>query len=216
MRLFLFLAVCSICSAQSLSVGVVGGIRATNDVLDGATSESKRYIVGPMVNVGLPLGFEAEFDALYSREGYRAYLSNFAFNQFTRETARSWEFPILLRYRIPLSRFRPFAEIGFAPRTISGTIESTAVVYPNYFATPGTFHNSAPTNWASSKGVVAGGGIQLGFGRLRISPEVRFTHWNNTPIYGQVPDGNGYSLTTQNQVEVLLGFGWRVFSLSRR
>jgi len=216
MRHLLFFAVCSICSAQSLSVGFVGGIRATNDVLDGATSESKRYIVGPMVNVGLPMGFEAEFDALYSHEGYRAYLSNVFGNQFNRETAQSWEFPILLRYRIPLFRFRPFAEIGFAQRTISGTIESTTVVNPYYFSPPGTFHSSAPTNWASSKGVVFGGGIQLGFGKLHVSPEVRFTHWNNTPIYGQIPDGNGYSLTTQNQVEVVVGFGWHLFGPARR
>ena len=87
----------SFASAQSIGIGVKGGFRATDDFKSGgyATSESKRYVVGPMVTIGLPLGFSAEFDALYRRFAFRTGFTD-TFNSFTqRGTANSWEFPIL-------------------------------------------------------------------------------------------------------------------------
>jgi hypothetical protein len=52
-----------ICFGQSISVGVVGGARVTDDLTGaGATSVSKRYIVGPTLDIGLPLGFGVDHE----------------------------------------------------------------------------------------------------------------------------------------------------------
>jgi hypothetical protein len=56
---------------------------------------------------------------------------------------------------------------------------------------------------------VTGIGVQFGLGRLRMSPEARYTHWTSTPIYGTFGDGPSY-YSTQEQVDVLIGIGWRI------
>src|SRR6185437_14697949 len=85
----------SFASAQSIGIGLKGGVRVTDDFDNqSAKSESKCYIVGPMITIGLPLGFQAEFDALYRRVAFRTG-NNDILSQFTqRGTANSWEFPM--------------------------------------------------------------------------------------------------------------------------
>src|SRR5581483_5340024 len=85
--------------AQLVTVGVKGGVPLTGD-LDSvaATSESKPYVVGPMITVGLPAGFRIEVDALYRRVAYRTSGADILGGSFTeRDTGNSWEFPILAR-----------------------------------------------------------------------------------------------------------------------
>lgn len=96
--LVLFLSLPSF--SQSITIGVKGGIRATNDVEGSGTSESKRYLVGPAVEVKLPFRLALEVDALYSRFGLRT--SQGGFFGFTDQSQRasSWEFPILAKYRL--------------------------------------------------------------------------------------------------------------------
>lgn len=55
---------------QSVAIGAVGGLRPTDDFQYAATSESRPYVVGPSVEVTLPLGFAVGFEALYQRQGY--------------------------------------------------------------------------------------------------------------------------------------------------
>src|SRR5438132_39357 len=110
-----------VCFGQTLSVGLIGGARASDDLTGaGATGVSKRYVIGPAVDIGLALGFGVEVDALYRREGYQTSFGSFAYNIFSGERANSWEFPMLLKYRIPFS----FLEVGYAPRVIHGSISS--------------------------------------------------------------------------------------------
>ncbi len=162
MRLYLVLISSFVCCGQSLSIGVKGGFRATDDIADAATSESKRYIAGPMVELGLPFGLGVEFDALYSREGYRSSFGNFAGSIFSRERGNSWEFPILLKYKLPVPIARPFVEVGYAPRVINGFTDSNGVTI-NLLTGAQTFqHSHMNTNWNSSQGIVSGGGVQLG------------------------------------------------------
>src|SRR5690349_7233262 len=103
MRLLLMFVSACLCFGQSLSIGVKAGIRTMDDIENftgeasgRATSESKRYTVGPLLELGLPFGLGVEFDALYNREGYDASFSNFGGSSFERERANSWQFPLLL------------------------------------------------------------------------------------------------------------------------
>lgn len=204
-----FFLTSSLCIAQSVTIGIKGGIRATGDVTGDATSESKRYIVGPMIEAGLPLGFSVEFDALYHRHGYRTAFANFAGSTFSRERANSWEFPILLKYRLPFPLVKPYVAGGYAPRTIHGSIDTAGftVNLQNGQATFGS--GSMKTGWGASGGPVAAIGVQLNLGPVRLSPEFRYTHWNGATIGVVGPQGYAFQ-SAQNQVDLLLGIGWKV------
>ena len=173
-----------VCFGQSIYIGGIGGGMATDEYpSDFVTSVSKRYVVGPQLDIDLPLGLGFEADALYRPEGFQS--SSYALN----ESESSWQFPLLLKYRFPFPLVKPFAEVGYAPRVINGPI--------GLFDTGG------------SHGVVIGGGVQFGIGRLRLAPVVRYTHWNNNPIAVVIPNGPTFA-SNQNQVDILVGIGWKI------
>ncbi|HTP89489.1 MAG TPA: outer membrane beta-barrel protein [Bryobacteraceae bacterium] len=194
------------CFCQSLLLGVKGGARLTDDITGSATSESKRYIIGPAVELQLPLGLGVEFDALYRREGYYS-ASNYVEPSFQRERANSWEFPILLKYRFGPPVVKPYVAAGYAPRVISGGIDVGGQVCNPVTGACTTFSSHSGTNWNISHGIVLGGGVQVGVGSLRLSPEVRYTRWNNAAIN---PMAHDPFQSTQNQLDVLLGIAWKV------
>jgi hypothetical protein len=159
-----------------------------------------------MVELGLPLGFAVEVDALYHRTDYFIETPNEG-PQSGR--ANSWEFPVLLKYKLGTPLIKPFVEAGVAPRTISGTVNDTdtSILAGAGVATTSSF--SSNTNWKASLGVVLGGGVQFGLGPLRISPEVRYTHWTSTPINETFANGPTIH-STQQQADILVGIAWKV------
>lgn len=197
------------CFGQGFTVGVIGGVRTTDDIGDPATTESKRYVVGPEVEIGLPFGLGVEVDALYRREGYSLTFSNFAGSNYSQERANSWEFPMLLKYKLPVPLIKPFIEGGYAARVINGTVNNNGftVNLQTGQQTFGQSHYSTGPN--ASQGLVVGVGVQLSLGRLRISPEVRYTRWNNQPVLVVEPDGPTFG-SNQNQIDVLVGLSWKL------
>ncbi len=191
--------------AQQITPGVAGGLRLTGD--DGfygwpVPSNSRRYLVGPQVEVGLPLHLAVAVDALYSRLGRTEYLPFIANEYDLRAIADAWTFPVLLRYRLP-PRLNTFAEFGIAPRHLSGT---THTIHYGYLPSDVTF--SSETWSANDHAWVLGGGIALHPGRLRIAPEFRYLRWSfpaNPPDAAVFYDG-----APQNEVQILLGIGWAV------
>ena len=200
----LLLAAASVCAAQPVWFGVKGGIRATGDLEGYATSESKRYVAGPTVEVALPRRFFLEFDALYSRFGYRTASSDF-FGGFyqTSQRANVWEFPLLLKHRFGIA----FAGLGYAPRVMTGSYHTVgASGVPG--GSPVPYASGGATRYDLTHGLVAGGGIELAAGHVRIAPEVRYTRWNQDPVnlYGS----HGFFVSgAQNEVKILLGLTWR-------
>jgi len=197
-----------VCSAQALSVGAIGGGMATNDLTGaGAASVSRRYVAGPALEIGLPFRFGVEVDALYRREGYQTAFSSFAYSVVSGERANSWDFPMLLKYYLPFAAIHPFIEGGYVPRVIHGSVVSDAV---SFFPTPSPFERlTTSTSWPVSHGFVAGGGVQFGIGRLRLSPTFRYTHWDNAAIVGSYGDGPSWE-SNQSQMDVVLGIAWKV------
>src|SRR5215469_828834 len=115
-------------SAQQLTFGVKGGIWTTGDIGNSTGSaaeihhlESKRYIVGPMVELRLPLSLSVEFDALYRRLGFTTNVNYCCGFDVSRERDNSWEFPTTVKYRFSRRVLQPFVGIGFAPRIVHGT-----------------------------------------------------------------------------------------------
>jgi hypothetical protein len=194
---------------QSLSLGVKGGVRVSDDFQYAAMSESKRYVVGPAAQITLPLRFAIEFEVLYRRQGYSTGNSTPLYSSAIREADNVWEFPILARYRIPLPAIRPFAEAGWAPRITQGSQDASGSYLSQLNpATYTSYSRRTYVDWPTTHGVLVGGGIQLGIGRLQIAPEVRYTHWNQQAVSGYFPDGPGYG-SSQNQLDILLGVSWR-------
>jgi hypothetical protein len=199
--------------AQQLTVGVEGGLRLTGDTPDygppgyagySGYSDSKRYLVGPKIEVGLPLHFALEADALYSRLGNTLNFWLIGSSSVTRTIANSWAFPVLVKYRLPVARAHPFLSLGFEPRYSSGKISSI-----DYGFFPGDVTFSS-TGWhAHDQAWVAGGGIGIRVWKIRVTPELRYLRYKVPP--SPFPSDTSYYLTVpRNEVQLLLGIGWPV------
>ena len=190
----------TVASAQIVSVGVKGGVPATNSIGGYYPSPTSildvgRWTVGPTVELRLFYGFSVEADALYRR--YREQFS-FASTEViaagtgtfpaiyvaSQSKAGVWDFPVLLKYRVGLRRFHPFVDAGytFSHRTTDVTnfqscVSSLAVCQTSSFPVfQGTTRRSFST---SSGGPTAGVGIEYRYHKLKIGPEVRYTHMSN-------------------------------------
>jgi hypothetical protein len=214
---------CYGCAAQSIAVGVIGGAHLTDDVslfpapaangvsAEGAFKlESRFYDVGPIIEIGLTHGFAVEFDAMYHRQGFFYTLAHDSLYSINRERDNSWEFPLLLKYKVRFSALNPFAEAGVAPRTISGRYATATQLVLN---TPGPFPPfgpSVPLSYSPSAGFVAGGGLQFNLGHLGLAPQVRYTRWATAPVGGLYYSLESTYSSNQNQVDVLVRISWKV------
>ncbi|MEO8129581.1 MAG: hypothetical protein ABI822_20950 [Bryobacteraceae bacterium] len=191
--------VCLPCLCQTLSIGAKGGVRASGELEGSGTSESKRYLIGPALEVKLPFRFAVEVDALYSRFGLRSSDAIFGniFNQSWR--ADSWEFPVLAKFE-PV---RPiFFEGGYVPRSLRGSTHFDSILADlSGNRTRQIFDQK--TDYDVSHGIVMGGGVDLPLGPLRLSPEVRYTRWLNRAFDNS--GSRGFFLqSSQNRVEILV------------
>jgi hypothetical protein len=221
--LFVVFLTCYACAAQSIAVGAIGGGRLTDDVLSfpapGANGtsvqsafrlDSRFYDIGPMIEIGLTSGFAVEFDALYHRQGVFSEFYHDTVYYTSRERDNSWEFPLLLKYKLRFAVLNPFAEGGVAPRTISGRVVSTSQSDLLGLGPTPPSGPSVPLSYSASVGFVAGGGLQFNLGHLRLAPQVRYTHWATAPVGGVYYSlGSTYS-SNQNQFDLLVGISWRV------
>jgi hypothetical protein len=147
-------------------------------------SGSRNFLIGPTLELQLPLGLSVETDALYRRLSVNILettsLSGFA--NFLLDTValssriNSWEFPVLAKYRLPFPVVKPYLEAGPSFRVAE--------------------------KYMSSSGITAGIGIEGKLWRFRIAPEIRYTHWgrdgsNYPPVY--------HAVSYPNQVELLAG-----------
>jgi hypothetical protein len=208
MRVAFLLGWAGMLAAQAVSIGVKGGVRGTDD-LGGTfgTSESKRYVVGPMLTARLPLGFRLEFDALYRRVGFRSLMNtDIGGSVAERDTGNSWEFPILVRRTLWHGLY---AGVGYAPRVISGLRHLDEVSILSLTPPLKAYSEfSLPGSWDTTDGVVVEGGIEKRAGRLRIAPELRYIHWSPHALNVQQPHGQ-FIVSTQDQADVLVGITFR-------
>ena len=185
--------------AQPIGFGVKGGVPFTDafDVASGRTSQfsfqTQRWIVGPQVELRLPLGFAVEADALYSKLQFNSLGSSL----LSTVDSNSWEFPILLKYKlggpsVGVASVRPFVGAGASFRRLGDVASISQFV---------TGRSGASGN--TGRGFVVGGGLEVKALFLRISPEIRFTRWGTDNLIEGV--SNIYQLN-RNQAQFLVGF----------
>ena len=137
---------------------------------------SRRLIIGPMVEFRLPQNWSVEVDALHRElrsttttllspgfelpDGSRLTM----IGPFTR-THTTWEFPMLAKYRIPVSKLNAFVALGPSLRP-AGT---------------GT--------GLSHLGIAAGAGVEMQLLGINLAPTLRYTRWsaaNRSPFGGAI------------------------------
>ena len=195
-------------SQSPIHFGVKAGVPVT-DYFDTNTgirqtfaSSTNRYTVGPEFELTLPHGFGFEVDALYKRFHFTGATTAVDVATNEKTTANSWEFPLLIKYRVSDHPIRPFVDVGLSLHHISDIkqITTTRVIpFGNPFTT--STSNPAELDHQFNAGFVMGGGIELKTPLLRISPELRYTRWGNENFQSR----SGLLNSTQNQVEFLVG-----------
>ena len=209
---FLFFALAIPAAGQQLAVGVKGGVPLLDAFELNAslpffryTFNTKRYTVGPSVDVALPFKLRFEANALYTRLDYDSTVMGI--DTFTRSATRAnaWEFPLLLKKEISVARVQPFADVGYALRHVTGTSHIVNIVFPA-FITDRTI-NSPELVHGWTNGFVVGGGLAFQSGPLKFSPEVRYTRWAD-PNFRSV---NRSFQSNLNEADFLLGIAWTKF-----
>jgi hypothetical protein len=197
-RLILFLSSLSVlasaCYGQHLlSFGIKGGVPVSDafsdhtstavDVITHSFSSSKNYVVGPMIELRLPLGLSVEADALYRPLNLTTdtrVLPQPAIH-FSSDLS-SWEFPILGKYHfLHAPVVSPYIEAGPIFRAVG-----------------------ARSSYLSNDGFAIGGGVDIKLLVLRVSPEIRYSRW------GKDATVTGFLAAPSNinQAEFLVGLSF--------
>ncbi len=208
--LVLFLAFASVALPDALSVGLKGGVPLGDafSIASNAASgrnyfqDTKRYTFGPTIDVRLPFGLGIEFDALYKRMeyGYSATVDALKVNSLTK--GRSWEFPLIAKYRTPGVLVHPYVGAGVSFRSLRGLKQFITTDLPG--AVRGqTTQTDKPAELQGSfnKGVVLSGGIEVKALKVYVSPELRYTRW----VDHGFRDALNLFGSNQNQFEFLIG-----------
>jgi hypothetical protein len=160
--------------AQPVGFGLKLGVPATDAfkvIQAQSIADAQNLVWGPYLELHLPGGNSVEIDALRRRYSFAA-----------AGTGSSWEFPVVLKHRIGQGMARPYFEGGAAFSRLSDIRLSTLQHRQNY-------------------GLVVGGGVEIKFLFLKLSPEVRYTAW-------AVRNFDGGLQSNRNQLAVLMGFGF--------
>lgn len=172
--LLAFFVVAAASYAQPLGFGLKLGVPPSDafKVIEAQSlASSQNFLWGPYLELYLPGGNSIEVDALRRK-----------YNFGTAGDANSWEFPVVLKHRIGSGLARPYFEAGAAFSRLSDIRLSTLKHRENY-------------------GLVLGGGVEIKFLFLKLSPEFRYTGW-------AVRNFDGAVQTNKNQFAVLMGFGF--------
>lgn len=200
--LFLFLAG-AVCAFPQFTAGIKAGVPLT-DFFDtvsspnfGFNSDTKRYVIGPTVELRLPGGLGFEFDALYRRFHYEGEISN-GDAMTSRTKGGAWQFPLLAKYRFPFPLARPYVLGGVAWNTLTGLRQDVTSLVTGRSSTD----EPAELRERTTTGIVLGAGLEVGALVIRISPEVRYTRWGSSQFRGP----NDALRSNRNQAEFLVGF----------
>ncbi|HEV3197258.1 MAG TPA: hypothetical protein VGZ73_05110 [Bryobacteraceae bacterium] len=164
-----------------------------------------------MLDLRLPWRLGVEFDALYRRFGYTSLFQSCCASGITRERANSWEFPLIVKYRLPVPVAHPFVGAGFDPRTVHGSDVSSGSFLSGIATNPPAsiysyyFNRGTSTDYAVTKGFVVSAGVDLDTRHIRISPEVRYLHWNAPFLDQSGGDGSYHVQSAQNECYILIG-----------
>jgi hypothetical protein len=203
--------------AQEFRFGLKGGVPLTAYFDTGVfpvrggilefSAATRRYTLGPSVEWRLTPRIGLEFDALYRRFGYvrneNTSVSGTTIRSSYEVQGNSWDFPLMAKYRRD-ARVAPYAAGGFVLRYIgAGRARGTSMVQTGE-TTITTPIDSEDGVQLFAPGATAAVGIEFGWTRIRVLPEVRYSRWGTTNISGPLH-------LKANQIDFVVGllFGSR-------
>ncbi len=156
------------------------------------SSDTRRYTLGPSIELRLPLGLGAEANLLYKRLGYDLTTTTPTGELFETTTATAWELPLLAKLRLPMFVGDPFVAAGPVWRNL-GSLKQLVTL--RQARVP------IELNERASKGAVIAGGLEFQLPFIRLQPELRITRWGSQSFRDPI----GLLRTNKNQAELLLG-----------
>jgi hypothetical protein len=180
--LFIF---CGLAVAQPFGGGLKVGAPLTDALTAlqqpsfGYRADTNRYVIGPYFEVRLPASLSIEVDALYRSYDF-TQVSPYA----TQTTSvSSWDFPVVLKYKMLHGPLRPFIEGGLVFNHVSVN------------SVPELIHRD-------DGGITLGAGLEIHALRLRLSPEIRYEGFllHNFSSMGDLQ-------SNRNQVLFMVGIG---------
>jgi hypothetical protein len=181
----------------------VSGVPATESfdtgfILRGSfVPTTARYVVGPALGVSLGSRFAAELSALYQPFSFRQ--SNvIGVISSSKTTGSLWQFPLLLKYRILEGPIAPYIAVGPSFQLVTNITENSITILA-----PATVVSHPQPDRRLIAGFATGAGFGFSLGRLRISPEVRYTRWAAENFNFTESNHVGTNL---NQVQLLVAF----------
>jgi opacity protein-like surface antigen len=167
-------------------------------------SSTKRYTVGATAEIRLPLHLSLEADLLYKRLGYDSATSRLGASSISSTTANSWELPILAKYHLRAKgTLNPFVGAGISFHKATGVNQNTQTKLVTFPPVTRFSTTDLPTELIrkSNRGFVAAAGLEIKVPLLRITPEIRYTHWGSD-LFNDV---SGLLHSNSNQADFLLG-----------
>ncbi len=172
-------------TSQQVSYLVPGSVRSVTEI---GYSGPRDLIFGPTVEVQLPRRLSVQVDALHrpfakavdvvDADGTRRSGTGRWGEPYGVYRSATWQCPVLAKYRLAVRGVNPFIAAG-----------------PSFRLTQHWLTDASPY------GVTAAAGLDRRFWNFRISPAVRFTHWNadRQPSFGGI---------VRNQTEFLVGIAF--------
>jgi hypothetical protein len=215
---WLALASASPVVAERVSVGIKAGVPFTGYFETGRygslhgdaeySAATRRYVVGASVEWRMTNAFGLEADVLYHRMGYTALVREFNQGDFKNASidvkGSSWDFPIL-RKRSFGRGIRPYVAGGGVVRyvgpvrgrgqqTVGNLVSGSSATTPIDTSDPSELRK----RWYP--GVTAAAGVEFRAGRVRLAPEIRYTHWT-----ANISGPDGLLRFAPNEVQFLAG-----------
>jgi hypothetical protein len=190
--------------AQPVSFGIKAGVPLTGLLPTGIGSVpfygssplqaqmQQHYAIGPVIEIRLGRQFGLEIGVIYKRieqqfpvvtltsitcldpdceESQSTFQS-----QNVSKTARSWEFPVAMRYHFSLPSVRPYVEGGYSYNHISNVLTSNIPVY-----NPGRFPQIVEDPGVSGLnriGFLFGSGVEFKLPLIDVTPGIRYMHYD--------------------------------------
>ena len=217
----LLLAAASSAFAQHISVGIKAGVPLTDLVKTASgdvrtSTQTKRYTIGPVVDIGLPLGFGVEVGAMYKRFDQQSIAvtitgyvvidedNSYPVTQKAGISAvgHSWEFPVAVQYRFFKSAIRPYVEGGVSLNRLSNVYSVQQTPYPRQLQLPFTIEHIRSS--FTRHGPLFGMGVDVKLHRIHVTPGLRYTHYNKLTSLTACISGPGCG--GNKAVDFLVGF----------
>ena len=192
--------------------GMGGGL---NVGLISYSSVPIRYTVGTATEIPVGFGLSMEIDTLYKRFNYSEKGSVISYgpeygilSSATLTTGNAWEFPLLLKFRLPGRRARLYFDGGFNQRWVTNLHQWDNQTLRSVIGPPSASYRRIEKTDPSElrrrwfPGVSIGEGVEIRVGGLLWTPEIRYTRWTANANKGVALSLEG------NQLEFLLGIGF--------